>query len=62
MEGKKEKFDFQKYNAEYKKKNYKRKEILLRPEELKKVDKVLNSKKQTLKNYVMKKVNEDLNK
>ena len=51
MEEKKEKFDFQKYNAEYKKKNYKRKEILLRPEEIKK-----------LKNYVMEKVNEDLNK
>jgi hypothetical protein len=61
VEEKKE-FNATKYKNEYQKEHYKRKTILLKTEELKKVNKVLNSKKQTLKNYVMEKVNEDLNK
>lgn len=61
MEEKKE-FNATKYKNEYQKEHYKRRRILLKPEEDKKINEILGKKKKTLKVYLMEKVNEDLNK
>lgn len=51
---------FIEYTTQYIKDNYKRREIRLRKEDDEKLEKVLDAKKQVLKDYVMEKVNQDL--
>lgn len=48
------------YQQQYNKENYKQLSIRLRVEEKEKLLKVLDAKKQVLKDYVMEKVNDDL--
>jgi len=58
----KEKFDQIKYQNEYRKKNYKKKSLYFKNEELQIIEKVLKKQKTTLKPYIMKKIQEDYNK
>lgn len=48
------------YQQRYNKENYKQLSIRLRTEEKEKLEKVLEGKKENLKDYVMEKVNQDL--
>lgn len=56
----KEKFNQNEYIKQYNKDNYIQKKFYLRKDEKEKLDQVLKKQNETLKNYLMKKVEKDL--
>ncbi len=56
----KEKFNQSEYIKQYNKDNYIQKKFYLRKDEKEKLDQVLKKQNETLKNYLMKKVEKDL--
>ena len=58
----KEKFNQSEYIKQYNKDNYIQKKFYLRKDEKEKLDQVLKKENETLKNYLMKKIEKDLKK